>query len=165
MDILARPSAISLLIVLASTATCCAEAALATGRSQSGGHWFGIGSNHRTLQEARDAAMRQCLMRGPNCSVALTYRRSCFAIVFGRLPDRRSGYEWVTRETLVAARNSVMSNCRARRGVCELKYSSCDNIDEAMTLRPPKHVVPRDRDGSSFGPSFCYGTHPPNYCD
>jgi hypothetical protein len=132
MGILGRSSAISLLIVVASTATCCAEAALATGRNQSGRHWFGVGSNHRTLQEARDAAMRQCLARGPNCSVVLTYRRKCFAIVFGRLPDRRSGYEWVTRDTLADAQSSVMSNCSARGGACELKYSSCDNIDEAM---------------------------------
>jgi uncharacterized protein DUF4189 len=76
--------------------------------------------------------MHQCLMRGPNCSIAVTYRRKCFAIVFGRSPDRRSGYHWGTRDTLIEAQNAIMSNCRARGGTCELKYSSCDTIDEAM---------------------------------
>lgn len=50
---------------------------------------------------------------------------------FGRLPDRRIGYEWTGRSTLDDARNAAISSCRSRGGNCELKYSACDNIDEA----------------------------------
>jgi hypothetical protein len=75
--------------------------------------------------------MAQCRVRGEPCSVRATFRRTCIAIVFGRLPDRRIGYEWTGQPTLDGARNAAMSNCRSRGGACELKYNSCDNIDEA----------------------------------
>jgi hypothetical protein len=124
--------AIALLAILFSRLPCAAEGALAAGRDQRGEHWLGSSYNRSTVQEARSGAMRECLERGPNCSVAFTFRNTCIAIAFGRLPERRSGYEWVTRSTLVDAQAAVMTSCRNRGGYCELKGSFCDTVDEAQ---------------------------------
>jgi hypothetical protein len=91
---------ISSFLIFGASTSANAEGALAAGRDARGNHWFGVSYNKSSIQEARNGAMQTCLQKGPNCSVAATFRNRCFAIAYGRFPDRRSGYEWVTRATL-----------------------------------------------------------------
>jgi Domain of unknown function (DUF4189) len=161
-----------------------AEGALAIG-SGPGGLWFTMATNRSPLQWAEDAAMRRCLeipMRraaqgtlffnqvwGVDCHVAFTFRRTCIAIALVKLPNGRAKYTWLTRESLSEAKSSVMSHCDPDGATCELKGSLCDYIQESMA--PPKRgqdgpkAAPQEMEGSSFGPSFCNGTNPPDYCN
>lgn len=116
------------------------EGALATGRNNAG-KWFGVAANHNTVLDARNAAMGQCTQRGSGCSVVFTFRGTCIAVAFGKLSDGRTGYEWSTRPSLGDAQAAVMSNCQGRGGSCELKYSSCDTIDEAAIAAQQRYAA------------------------
>ena len=125
-----------------------ADAALATGQNGRGAHWFGISWNKATPADAQRDALSRCHQRGPSCTIRSSFSNTCMAIVFGRLSDRRSGYEWVISGSIGAAESQVLSNCRQRGAVsCELKKSFCDTTPQVYPNPTPPPVVtpPPDR--------------------
>jgi multidrug efflux pump subunit AcrA (membrane-fusion protein) len=107
---------------------CNAEAAFALGQGSNGAYWWAVAANRQTLPEARAAALQSCLQRGPNCSIATTFRMGCFAIA---APIQGAGFTWATRKTQSEAQQFVLTECQSHGRVCQIKGSSCDAIDEA----------------------------------
>jgi len=125
-------SIVSLFIVLLSSAPCAADAAFALGRDGSRS-WYGFSFNHRTISEAQENALRQCMRGGPNCAIRLTFGGTCFTIVHGTLPDGRTGFNWGTRSSQGESRNAIMANCRGQGATCELKHNFCDTVGRRRT--------------------------------
>jgi hypothetical protein len=129
-------AAVALFIVLHSTLPSVAEGALATARDGKGRHWFGISYNHARPADAQIAAMANCSNYGPSCVLKTTFSQKCFAVVFGRLPDGRSGYELGTGASIPDVERSVMSHCRNRGGNCVLRKSLCDTASYQLPGSP-----------------------------
>jgi hypothetical protein len=154
-------AALCALVILEAPAA--GVASLATGRDGRGGHWFGVSWNKSTAAEAENGALNTCNQRG-NCDLRLTFTDKCFAIVFGRLPDGRAGYEWLTTTGPVThAETEVVSRCRNRGGRCELKKSFCDTTNR----NPQQPSTPSTPTSSGNDPPVDGGTackRYPNLC-
>ena len=108
-----------------------AEGAFALGESGST-NWVGWSGNHQTKAEARSAAMRDCLSRGPHCEIKFMITNTCFAIARVVGDSRHSSA--VTRPTERQAQADALSQCFSRTGRPCQAQSFCDTIDENARL-------------------------------
>ncbi|HWX86493.1 MAG TPA: DUF4189 domain-containing protein [Xanthobacteraceae bacterium] len=103
------------------------EAALAFGQYGNGAWASGTAYDYRTVAEAQSSAMNSCNARGYNCSIQVTFRKSCIALA---VQSNGSGNGWQVHQDLSVAQSTALRRCASYGQPCSIKAAFCDNVSE-----------------------------------
>jgi hypothetical protein len=116
--------------------SCAAAGAYAVGKSEHSS-WGGGAKDAANYQEAGRGALGRCGQYGPGCAIVAYFSQKCFSLA---IPPGTGAYYWATRDTLEAARQTVVDNCRATGRSCEIKVGFCDL--RGLPMVPPSIARP-----------------------